>query len=217
MKVIFTRVALVLAFSASSLLAGTVSYSHTTPTQTAPFTDNFTLSDFDPTLGNTLTGITISLSYNTTGEVDIFDNSSLAVVFTNATTSTPLAVNAPGSLTITTNAVAGPVSGTADPKVVTTFPGLTGSGMPSLVVPMADWSLFEGTGFATFSLTASGPNASILPPPLLVGGNTTVGGITTITYSFASTSEIPEPATMGLIGSALLGIGFFALKRTKKA
>jgi hypothetical protein len=34
-----------------------------------------------------------------------------------------------------------------------------------------------------------------------------------VTYTYATT---PEPATMTLFGSALLGIGFFARKRTKK-
>ena len=97
MKVIFRRVAVALAFTSSSLLAGTTSYSHTDAHQAVPFIDNFTLPVYTPTLGNTLTSITISLSYSTTGEVNIFNTSSLDVTFTNATTSTPLTLTAPAS------------------------------------------------------------------------------------------------------------------------
>jgi hypothetical protein len=56
------------------------------------------------------------------------------------------------------------------------------------------------------------------------GGNemasqTTVSGATyTVVYNFtAPTTSTPEPATMTLFGSALLGIGFFARKRIKKS
>ncbi len=217
MKVIFRRVAVVLAFTSSSLLAGTTSYSHTTPIQAVPFIDNFTLPVYTPTLGNTLTSITISLSYSTTGEVNIFNTSSLDVTFTNATTSTPLTLTAPASLSIPTNAVAGPVSGTATANGETMVPGLTGSGLLSLVVPSADWSFFEGTGTFAASLAAGAANFSISgPKSLFVNGDATVGGTTTIAYAFVSTSDLPEPATMTLVGSALLGIGFFARRRIKK-
>ncbi len=219
MKVIFTRVALVLAFCTSSLLAVTTSYSHTTTTQAVPFTDTFTLPEFTPPLGDTLTGITISLSYNTTGAVNLFNSATTAQAYTSVETTAALALTAPDALMITTNAVAGPVSGTASGGIVTAVPGLTGSGMLSLVVSSADWSFFEGTGTFSSSLAAGDFNYSVAgSKSLFVQGDTaTVGATTTITYAYVTTSSIPEPATMGLIGSALLGIGFFARRRIKKA
>lgn len=220
MKTIFARMATVLALSASSLLAGTLTYSHTTPTQSVAFTDTFTLPEFNPTLGDTLTGVTISLSYNTTGALDIFNTVSSPEPFTNAETVTPLALTAPDSLSLATNAVAGPVNGIATGGLVETIvPGLMGSGLLSKVVPMADWSFFEGTGSFSSMLAGSATSFSVMVPSALYykGDNATVGATTTITYTFAAPSTIPEPATMTLIGSALLGIGFFALKPIKKA
>jgi hypothetical protein len=225
-RMIFTGVATLLAFRGSSLLAGTLSNSHTTTPQTAPFTDNFTLTDYTPTLGNILTGITISLSWTTAGSVDIFNTATSPAPFTNAGTLTPLTLTAPASLSLTPNAVGGPVSGTAAASVETMVPG-AGSGMPptaglTLAVPMADWGSFEGTGTFSASLAAGTTSFSVtLPPgsPLFYrGGGDLVGGVTTITYTFVptSTTTIPEPATMGLIGSALLGIGFFAFRRRIK-
>ena len=218
MKVIFTRVTVVLAFSASSLLAGSTSYSHITPTTSVPFTDTFTLPEFTTPPGDTLTGITISLSYNTTGAVNLYNNATTAQAYTSVETTAALALTVPDSLMITTNAVAGPVSGMASGLVVTAVPGLTGSGLLNLVVPMADWSFFEGTGTFSSSLAAGNFNYSVLGSnALFVQGDTaTVGATSTVTYAYVATSSLPEPATMTLVGCALLGIGLFARKRTKK-
>ena len=112
---IFSAVAAAVSLSASSLLAGTMTYTEITALQSAPFTNNFTLPQFNTPLGDLLTDITITLSYTTTGEISIINISTSPLSFTNAKTSTPLTLTAPGSLSIATNAVAGPIDGTASP------------------------------------------------------------------------------------------------------
>ena len=108
-------VAILLAMTAgSAAFANSISFSHTTATQTGVYTDAFTLNSFDPSLG-TLTGVQIQLAYTETGEVDIFNFGSSAQSFTNAVSSLPMIINGPDSLFAVTNVAAGPFSGNAAP------------------------------------------------------------------------------------------------------
>jgi hypothetical protein len=89
-----------------------------------------------------------------------------------------------------------------------------GGGIISNPVSLA---AFFGTG--TFTLDARGSFTGSIGG---TGFNGSVGGTGSetasiiFTYSSPSTTT-PEPATMTLFGSALLGIGFFARKRNKKS
>src|SRR5450432_2948879 len=131
------------------LFGAQLSFSHTTASAVGPFTDNFTLQDFDPALG-TLTGITVDLADTTTGEVDIFNATGAPQNFTNATSSVPLSLTAPAGLTLATTAVAGPISGVVIPGF-SAFTGLTASSDPSVVIPTADFGMFEGSGSSSAS------------------------------------------------------------------
>jgi hypothetical protein len=217
MKRLSTLAAIAAFTVASSAFAGTISYTHTTADASAPFTDSFSLQKFDTTLG-TLDSIIITLSYSTTGEVDVFNSTSQARLFTAGTSTVPLTLSGPAALTIATNAVAGPISGSAAPGF-NSFTGITGSGSPSVNVASSDFSFFEGSGvtFASFSLVGgNGSFSGTAIPGVFFSGSAVAGGNTTITYNYSTPSTTPEPATMTLFGSALLGIGFFARKRSKK-
>jgi hypothetical protein len=65
-------------------------------------------------------------------------------------------------------------------------------------------------GAYSFSGGGSGGSANVT-----VSYNTALSETATLTYNY-TVSSTPEPATMTLFGSALLGIGFFARKRLKK-
>lgn len=208
--------ALLVAMSASAS-AATVSYSHITPNTAAPFTDNFTLQKFDTTLG-ALTNILISFATSTTAEVDIFNNTGVNQSFTNASASGPLTLNGPASATLNAIATATIPSGTVVP-LGNAFPGITGNNSASLTILPASFSAYSGTGTTTaaFSVVIGpGTFSGTSVPGVFFGGSAVAGGTSTITYTYTVPTGTPEPATMGLLGSALLGLGFLKF-RTKKS
>jgi len=54
------------------------------------------------------------------------------------------------------------------------------------------------------------------------GGNTASGQVTTasasgtITYNYTPSADVPEPGAMALLGTSLIGGGFFAIRRRRK-
>ena len=213
-SVLFT---LGLIVCASSLFSESLNetFSHSTPQQGIPFTDNFALPSFDMSLG-TLTGVTISLANTTVGNVIVYNISAAPQSFTNATASIPELLNSVGG-TLTSAAIAGPLSGTAVPGV-NSYAGLAGTSSATLnvnnlasftrggVVPL-QFSLVSG--IASFAGDTSAPGGT-----LFFGGDATVGSVTTILYGYESPSgAAPEPGTWSLIASSSLVILYAARKR----
>jgi hypothetical protein len=78
----------------------------------------------------------------------------------------------------------------------------------SLIVPLADLSEYEGGGSDSFSVvSAGGTYGGSASPGVFFSGNATASGVTTITYTYSVVSATPEPTTMVLFGSALVGLG----------
>ena len=205
-----------LAAMSVSASAATVSFSHTSATAAAPFTDVFTLQKFDTTLG-TLTGILINFATSTTAEVDVFNSTGVSQTFTNATATIPLTLTGPAT-SVTVSPSAGPVNGTANPGF-NAFTGITSSPAPSNTnVPSGSFSLYSGPGFSTnsFSVAAgAGTFSGNAVPGVFFGGSATAGAVSSITYTYSAPTGTPEPATMGLLGSALIGLGLLKFRSKK--
>jgi hypothetical protein len=193
-----------------------VSLSYTYDTQTGnsalPWTENFQVPQFNTNLG-TLTGITLTVNAQFTGEVDIYNTTGSAQPFANAYSIEPVTVTLPstlGQISVTPQAASG-ISGTANvgfnafPNAQATF---------SQYMPINNFSPFEGSGTAVFTIAASGGPYGIFGgssvPGVFFSGQIASSGdaAVTVTYDYAST---PVPGAVWLFGSGLAGL--FAIKR----
>ena len=105
--------------AAVSASADTEVFTYDIPTTAVSFSDPFTLTGFETSLG-TLTGITISLTTSVTAEVKVSNLDSFDNTFTSAYASVPVEVTGPGSTTVTSTATTTPFNGTAVPGVIST-------------------------------------------------------------------------------------------------
>jgi hypothetical protein len=159
--------------------------------------------------------------------------------FTNAKITVPLSITAP-TASIPVNVVLGPASGTAAGATwftlpsgpmclapagcyfptVTTVTGLVASSTTpvSTSVDPANFGLYEGIGGATFDLTAASTGAAYAGSTdgagtghLSFGGTAMAGGTVTVLYDYSG--DVPEPLTFVMVGTALVGIGFFTRRK----
>lgn len=226
-----------LAFCATSLFGGQIVQTKTllpTALEVSGSTGTFTFNDFlnFGVSGATLTSVTLQLRVgeqltllnvtNTAATPQTFD----FVTFSNLTilgtapdktaVKNALLVNSTGingEIDIyDTGSVAYGINQTINyaPPTVNVFDD-------SGVVTAANANLYNTVGSFTLGFnttTFSGASGG--------GGNftfnqsTTGAAVATVIYNYTS-APTPEPATMTLFGSALLGIGFFARKRAKKS
>jgi hypothetical protein len=233
---LFSKFAVLAALGAGSMFAGTISYSDTFGPSVTDYTHILSLQDWNPALfpGQTLTGVVVKFSVTD-------DISNITMSNTSASAQTNFTIKA-SSDTYFSGAPENLWSPTS-PLTLTLFnSGIISLGNNGVVCPIATPSLtcsnvsynpnsVTGTssytginlglyqGIGTFGITGqtiagttfSGGGGNI---NLLQTTNATMNA--TVTYTYAA-SQAPEPATMSLFGGALLGIGFFARKRAKKA
>ncbi len=220
MKKVLSLLATVSAMSISAFGAQ-ISYSHTTTAQTTPFSDAFTLTSFNPALG-TLTAIAIDFSSTTTANLSVFNSTGSAGSFTNGSASVPLTVTGPTGVTNNVTATSTFASGAyGAPAGPYSYPGSpVNTVAPTFNVASANFASYTQPGAANVGFTVAGNSGTYggtAANGVFFSGNATAGGTTTITYTYTVPSTgTPEPATMGLLGSALVGLGFLKF-RSKKA
>ncbi len=205
----------ILAASGSMFASLSETFTHTIAATPIPFTTAFTLMSFDSTLG-TLTGVTITLTDNTSPVLMVANISSDSESFTDGSVSIPFTVSVDG-LSLAATATGSVASGIANPGMnyysVAPFSGSTSTNVSS-----ANFAYFEAPGGTPLSFTAAtgrGTYSGTGAAALLFGGDGSTGGTTTVVYSYASTLT-PEPALFGSLGFGLLGLVLVARKRFLK-
>jgi hypothetical protein len=212
---------LVLATGAS---ASIISFSATIPTLGASSTSQVNLTKFNTNLG-TLTGVTLELDPTAHAIEQIINLTGGPATFSNAMTTVGFTLTGPDGTHVPLLLVAGPFSGTALTGT-TSNPGNTVTGVFTADVSPLNLAFYEGTGplaltAATSSASSTGSHGTLVAGGFNFfgfGGDAAAGGTARVTFTFAPTTTAPEPATLGLLGSALLGLGAISrLRKVRKA
>ena len=175
------------------------------PTRTDFMTDQLLLQSFNPTLG-ILTGVQLSLTGSGTFNGTVMNHGTSAESFT---------LNEGTALTIA-SAIAGLSGLTASFASSQTFTNLA-SGATADFGPFSPMSttMVSPNNLSAFQ---SGPlsfSASTLTSTSTAGGggnvttafNTFASGVVGVTYTYDAPANVPEPASMAVLGAGLLGLG----------
>lgn len=206
------------------LSASTITQTCTITSTGVPFTNACSLNEFNPATG-TLTGVTLTLT-SVNGDVipEQTDISATPFTFTGSTATIGLTFAATGvgaipdtiAVTDTSSPCSGTVNGdsTNTTCTATVFSGLSATAVTGTT---ADYigvgtitPVFDASGQILGVAGAGGPGSA---GSIFFGGDGSIGGTFTLTYTYTAAGSTPEPATMAMVGGLLIGLAALARKR----
>jgi hypothetical protein len=207
---------------ASSLgQAATLVYNDSISMQTTNWSDFLTVQQFDPSLG-TLNSINFELTGGVLGNIRIENQDASPVTATGNLTAT-VTLTRPDTTTLvvviplfSVSDNFGAYDGVADfdGPSGNAYLGVSGSDVENQTTSNpADLALFTGVGTISLPVSAIGASNATGGGNLLTSFSTQADAQLEITYNYTPFSETPEPATMGLMGTALAGAAIFIRRR----
>ncbi|MDR3638834.1 MAG: choice-of-anchor E domain-containing protein [Isosphaeraceae bacterium] len=188
----------------TSAQAESLSYQATIAADFIPFSQEFTLPQFDPSLG-TLNDIEIDLVLHGTAEVDVYNLTSSAQSFTNGHAMLSTIVTGPADTTATATLISFVAAGTAAAGrgVMTAFPGTAQTISSTTHVAAADFAPYVGSDVFQATVTADTTSGTFggttfKPGVLAFSGSGEVDGTVTVTYSYTPFFVVAEPGALSM-------------------
>lgn len=172
-----------------------------------------------------LTSVALALDWKMVGNVTIYNFYSAPVAYDYAQAFSNMTLTAGGTQvvgagTATTGSGVAPccnINNTPPFVGAASFSGVPGSGANSQFA--ANVSYFEGFGANTFlaglqtnAIGATGQSSDPHSASLAYAGSGQMGAIMTITYNYTE-QFVPEPGTLALMGSSLIGLSFLVRRK----